>query len=56
VESTDGFLIEMEQGRSEERFVLGEYFFGGWSFVRIRLVIERWNLRQLGGRRESYAA
>jgi len=43
---TDGFLIEMEQGRTKELFPLGEYFIGGWSVIRMRLVIERWNLRR----------
>jgi len=36
----------MEQGRTKELFTLGENFIGGWSIIRMRLVIERRYLRQ----------
>lgn len=43
---TNGFLVEVKQGRAEEGFPLGQDFIGGGSFVQVGLVIERRKLRR----------
>lgn len=49
ISETHRFLIVVEDGRTEERFALGEDFIGGGTVVRVRLVIERGELRRRDG-------
>lgn len=46
ISETHRFLIVVEDGRTEERFALGEDFIGEGTVVRVRLVIERRELRR----------